>query len=99
MSVALSRGLSASLGADLTPAVVFDYPTVASLANSGTLALGTGGTLTLSSGSSTLGGTITGSGTIVIGPGARVRKRLPPRAPVVDSLLHLESRYPHLATL
>jgi phthiocerol/phenolphthiocerol synthesis type-I polyketide synthase B len=28
MSVALARGLSASLGADLTPAVVFDYPTV-----------------------------------------------------------------------
>jgi phthiocerol/phenolphthiocerol synthesis type-I polyketide synthase B len=31
MSVTLARGLSASLGTDLTPAVVFDYPTVDAL--------------------------------------------------------------------
>ena len=31
MSVALARGLSASLGTDLTPAIVFDYPTVDAL--------------------------------------------------------------------
>jgi len=31
MSVTLARGLSASLGTELTPAVVFDYPTVEAL--------------------------------------------------------------------
>lgn len=45
--------------------------TVASLTSSGTLALGSGSTLTLSGGgTNTLGGNITGSGTIIIGPGA-----------------------------
>lgn len=46
--------------------------TIGSLTNNGTLALGAGigDTLTLSSGSSTLGGAITGAGTIIIGPGA-----------------------------
>ncbi len=46
--------------------------TIASITSNGTLALGagTGDTLTLSSGASTLGGSLTGAGTIIIGPGA-----------------------------
>ncbi len=46
--------------------------TIASITSNGTLALGaaTGDTLTLSSGSSTLGGSLTGAGTIIVGPGA-----------------------------
>ena len=46
--------------------------TVASIANNGTLALGAGtaDTLTLASGASTLGGTLTGAGTIIVGPSA-----------------------------
>ncbi len=46
--------------------------TIASITSNGTLALGagTGDTLTLSSGSSTLGGSLTGAGTIIVGAGA-----------------------------
>lgn len=64
--------------------------TIAAITNNGTLALGAGAgdTLTLSSGTSTLGGSLTGAGTIVIGPGATLTLAADFNAPNINITLN-----------
>ena len=64
--------------------------TIGRIDNNGTLALGAGtsNTLTLTSGASTLGGTLTGAGTIIIGSGASLTLGANFNAPNVNIVLN-----------